>query len=67
MNSSFKTIQHFGVVAAVLAASALCAGAASEARGQEAGAKTSVDKSLAQQIFDTTLQRPCRSGAPVVA
>jgi hypothetical protein len=55
MNSSFKTIQRLGAVAALLAAGALCAGTASEAHGQDAGAKPSVDKSLAQQIFDTML------------
>jgi catalase len=52
MNCSFKAIQRLGVVAALLAASALCAGAASGAD----------DKSLAQQIFDTMQQAGAKPG-----
>ncbi len=62
MNASFKTIPRFGAVAALVAASALCAGAASEAHGQEAGPKTSGDKSLVQQIFDTMVQAGAKPG-----
>ena len=52
MNSSFKAIQRLGAVAALLAASALCAGVASGAD----------DKSLAQQIFDTMQQAGAKPG-----
>src|SRR5271169_568715 len=52
MNSSFRAIQRLGAVAALLAASALCAGAASGAD----------DKSLAQQIFDTMQQAGAKPG-----
>jgi catalase len=52
MNSSFKAIQRLGAVAALLATSALCAGAASGAD----------DKSLAQQIFDTMQQAGAKPG-----
>jgi catalase len=62
MNSSFKRIERIGAVAALLAASALCAGAASGADGQEAGAKPPADESLAQQIFDTMLQAGAKPG-----
>src|SRR5208282_3392899 len=52
MNSSFKAIQRLGAVAALLATSVLCAGAASGAD----------DKSLAQQIFDTMQQAGAKPG-----
>src|SRR5580704_15283408 len=52
MNSSFEVIQRLGAVAALLAASALCAGVASGAD----------DKSLAQQIFDTMQQAGAKPG-----
>jgi catalase len=52
MNSSFKAIQRLGAVAALLAASALCAGVASAAD----------DKSLAQQIFETMQQAGAKPG-----
>lgn len=52
MKSSFEAIQRLGAVAALLAASALCAGVASGAD----------DKSLAQQIFDTMQQAGAKPG-----
>jgi len=52
MNCSFKAIQRLGAVAALLATSALCPGAASGAD----------DKSLAQQIFDTMQQTGAKPG-----
>jgi catalase len=52
MNSSFEAIQRLGTVAALLVASALCAGPASGAD----------EKSLAQQIFDTMQQAGAKPG-----
>jgi catalase len=52
MNSLFAKLQRIAVAAALLAATALWAGVACAADGQDG------DKSLAQQIFDTMLQVP---------
>lgn len=62
MNSSFKTIQRLGTVAALLAGSVLCAGAASGAGSEAATAESSAGKSLAQQIFDTMEQAGAKPG-----
>jgi catalase len=58
MNSSFTRFQRIWAGAALLAASALWAGATSGADGQEATGEATADKSLAQQIFDVMLQVP---------
>jgi catalase len=62
MNSSSQAMQRLGAIAALLAASALCAGAASGAGDQKANAEPSTEKSLPQQIFDTMQQAGAKPG-----
>ena len=62
MNFSFKEVLRVGPVAALLAASALYAGAVSAAADQAPGAQSSAGESLAQQIFDTMLQAGAKPG-----
>ena len=62
MSSSFKGIERIWPVAAVLAASGLCAGVVSGAENQQAAADASADNSLVQQIFDAMVQEGAAPG-----
>jgi catalase len=62
MDISFRKIQRAGALAVSLAASALCAGAATAADGQAAEADPSANQSLTQQIFDTMLKAGAKPG-----
>ena len=62
MNSDVVKIRRLAAGAALLAASALWAGATYGADDQEAGAQAPVAKSLAEQIFETMLQAGARPG-----
>jgi catalase len=62
MNFSSNAMQRLGAIAVLLAASALCAGAASGAGDQKANAEPATEKSLPQQIFDTMQQAGAKPG-----
>ena len=62
MSSSFRRIERIGLVAALLAGSALYAGAALGADGQQAGAAPSAEDSLVQEIFDTMVKGGAKPG-----
>lgn len=59
---SFKEVLWIGPVSALLAASALYAGAVSAVADQAPGAQSSAGESLAQQIFDTMLKAGAKPG-----